>query len=93
MCVCAMADIGRSDFEGETAFVIFARLRESVPDDELARAAAWVALKPDEGKAVTTAPALNMENNLAEADVRERAALYAKKLLGRVLGKLPRKRE
>jgi hypothetical protein len=93
MNVAAMADIGRSEFEGETAYVIFQRLTEQVTDKEaLAKAAAWVVLKPDEGKVVTSAAALGMENVIPEPDVRERSALYAKKLLGRVLGKLPAKR-
>lgn len=93
MNVAAMADIGRSEFEGETAYVIFQRLQEQVTDkDALTKAAAWVVLKPNEGKVVTSAPALGMENVIPEADVRERSALYAKKLLGRVLGKLPAKR-
>ena len=91
--VAAMADIGRSEFEGETAYVIFQRLQEQVTNkDDLAKAAAWVVLKPNEGKVVTSAAALGMENIIPEPDVRERSALYAKKLLGRVLGKLPAKR-
>lgn len=92
IAVATLADLGRSEFEAETAFVIFDRLLKEVPKDRLARAAAWVVLKPREGTVVTTAKELGMDGQVAEADVRERSVLYAKKLLGRALGKLPAKR-
>jgi hypothetical protein len=89
MSVAALGDLLRSEFEGEIAHVIFERLRKQVPKAKLVKAAAWVVLRPGEGRVVLSVPALDLEGEVDEDSVRERASLYAKKLLGRLLGKLP----
>jgi hypothetical protein len=91
MHVCALADMIHSEFEGETAFVVFDKLKAEVDKDVLIKACAWMVLKPNEGRAVTKIPELGWEDDVEEEPLRERASLYAKKLLGRLLGKLPRK--
>jgi len=89
--VCSLADMVHSEFEGETAFVVFDKLKSEVDKDVLIKACAWIVLKPDEGRAITKAPELGWEDDAEEDALRERAAMYAKKLLGRLVGKLPKK--
>lgn len=91
MHVCALADMVHSEFEGETAYVVFDKLKAEVDKDVLIKACAWMVLKPDEGRAITKIPELGWEDDIEEEPLRERASLYAKKLLGRLLGKLPKK--
>jgi hypothetical protein len=91
MHVCALADMIHSEFEGETAYVVFDKLKAEVDKDVLIKACAWMVLKPNEGRAITKIPELGWEDDVEEDALRERANLYAKKLLGRLLGKLPKK--
>jgi hypothetical protein len=90
--VCCLADMIHSEFEGETAYMVFDKLKSEVDKDELIKACAWIILKPDEGKCVTKIPELGWDDEImGEDEIRERAAMYAKKLLGRLVGKLPKK--
>ena len=91
MCLCTFADLGRGLFEAEVPYVIFEKLKREMPREKLTRALACIILKPDEGKLVLQAPDLGFEEDAPEADVRERHVIYAKKLLGRLVGKLPPK--
>ena len=91
MAVCTFGDLGRSEFEGEVPYAVFEKLRKDVPKEQLVKALAWVILKPGDGKTVTKAPDLGVDDELDEEQVRLRSAIYAKKLLGRLLGKLPPK--
>jgi len=59
--------------------------------EKLTKALAYIILKPDDGKLALKAPDLGFEDDAPEADVRERHVIYAKKLLGRLVGKLPPK--
>jgi hypothetical protein len=91
MTVCALSDMIHGEFEREAPYVIFDMLKAEVDKDELIKVTAWMTLKPDEGRAVTRIPELGWDDDVDEASIRERASLYAKKLLGRLVGKLPRK--
>lgn len=91
MCVATFADLGRAEFEAELPYVIFEHLKKEIPEQQLKKALAWVILKPKEGKAVLEAKPLGMEGPVDEGPVRQRSAIYAKKLLGRLVGKLPPK--
>jgi hypothetical protein len=91
MCLCTFADLGRGLFEAEYPYVIFDRLKRDIPKEKLAKALAYVILKPEEGKLVLQAPDLGFEEDCPEPEVRERSVIYAKKLLGRLVGKLPLK--
>lgn len=89
--IASLADMVHSEFEGETAFVIFDKLKSEIDKDVLIKACAWIILKPNDGKAVTKAPELGWDDDAEEDALRERAQMYAKKLLGRLEGKLPKK--
>src|SRR5438874_8434483 len=91
MCLCTFADLGRGLFEAEVPYVVFEKLKRDMPKEKLTKALAYIILKPDEGKLVLKAPDLGFEDDAPEADVRERHVFYAKKLLGRLVGKLPPK--
>ena len=91
MTVCALSDMIHGEFEREAPYMIFDMLKAEVDKDELIKVCAWMTLKPDEGRAITRIPELGWDDDVDEASVRERASLYAKKLLGRLLGKLPKK--
>jgi hypothetical protein len=91
MCLCTLPDLAQNEFESQIPYLIFERLKKDLPKEKLKKALAWVILKPDDGKVVLKAAGLGFEDEMLETDVRERAAIYAKKLLGRMLGKLPPK--
>jgi len=91
MCLCTFADLGRGLFEAEVPYVVFERLKRDMPKEKLTKALAYIVLKPDDGKLVLKAADLGFEEDAPEADVRERHVIYAKKLLGRLVGKLPPK--
>ncbi len=89
----ALVDILQMEYEGETPKILFDRMKKEIPKAELIKAAAYVALKPDEGTVVDKCKDLDIEDGAAEDRVRERVGVYAKKVLGRLLGKLPPKPE
>ena len=89
ICLATIADMTQGEFEGETAYVIFERIKKEIPKDDLIKICAWIVLKPEEGKAVTSAADLGYNGEMEEKELRERATVYAMKLLGRLLGKLP----
>ncbi len=89
----ALVDILQMEFEGETPKVLLERMKKEIPKDDLIKAAAYVALKPDEGKVIDKCKDLDIDDGAAEDRVRERLSTYAKKVLGRLIGKLPPKTE
>jgi len=91
MCLCTFADLGHGAFEAEVPYIIFEKLKKDIPTEKLKKALAYVILKPDDGKVILKAPDLGFEEDSPEPEVRERHVIYAKKLLGRLLGKLPPK--
>jgi hypothetical protein len=84
-----VADITANLREAEIARVVFEVLRKRYMRDELEHILAWIALSPDAGSVVNHAPELGLRRRPSEAIVRERVTLYAEKLLGRLLGKIP----
>ena len=48
-----------------------------------------MTLHPDKGEVIRTAPELEADVGVGEDQIRERLYIYAKKMLGRVLGKIP----
>jgi hypothetical protein len=91
LSVCSLADMVHSEFEGETAYVIFEKLKSEIDKDQLIKACAWIVLKPDEGRCITRIPELGWDDEIEEDGIRERVSMYSKKLLGRLVGKLPKK--
>ncbi|MFM2090862.1 MAG: hypothetical protein RLZZ127_1351 [Planctomycetota bacterium] len=85
----ALADMGRCPCEGEFAFAVLADLAARPDRGAVLAAAAAVALGEDPAPTPTALPAFGLASETGAAAVRERAALYAAKLVGRLLGRLP----
>ena len=91
IALCTLQDIGHGEYEAEIPYLIFERLKKEVPKEKLTKALAWVILKPDEGKIVKKCGEIGVDEDQEEAEIRDRSVIYAKKLLGRLKGKLPPK--
>jgi len=91
--VAAVPDVQQQPIERFAAQAVFYQLQQDIPKDQLIKALYWIALHPTEGddKAVGDLWALRFTNDPVDLEqTRERAAIYGVKLLGRLLGKLPR---
>ena len=89
--VAAVPDVFQIPIERFIAQVVFDRLQEDVPKDQLIQILYWIALHPNGGDdaALDQMWALRLGNGPSDTDqVRERAAFYAVKLLGRLTGKI-----
>lgn len=86
---CALMDIGQGQFEAELPLFVYQRLRREVPDEKLKAILAYMAFHPNEGGVISTAPELNLDIGVGEDQIRERLQVFAVKMLGRMLGKLP----
>jgi ABC-2 type transport system permease protein len=88
ICVASIADLAEDPREGVIARTVFTYLGANYHGDQLRKALAWVALYPNEGSVVTSAPELGFRRPIGEDFIRDRSALYARKFLGRLLGKI-----
>jgi ABC-2 type transport system permease protein len=89
LCIAAIADVSRDQHEGQAARVVFDRLRDTQSSPRLQKILARIILDPDGGTVVTSAPELGLEGRFSEKIVRQRVDLYARKLLGRLRGRIP----
>lgn len=86
---CALMDIGQGQFESELPLFVYQRLRREIPDAKLKDILAIMAFHPNEGSVIGTAPELDLDIGVGEDQIRERLQVFAVKMLGRMLGKLP----
>jgi len=91
LAIAALSDLSQGEFESEAAYVVFEKLRKEVPADALTTILAGIVLVPDSATYPMPIPDLGLEVDGAVDELRLRGQIYAKKLLGRVLGKLPPK--
>jgi ABC-type polysaccharide/polyol phosphate export permease len=89
LSAAAIADFTQDPLEGPIARAAFDRLRGDFDQDELKRLLTYIIDHPSDGTVLTSAPAVGLAGPVAEDTVRERVTIYARKLLGRLLGKLP----
>ena len=79
------------DIERNTPYVVFDRIRLTVARDDLAKILYWIALHPSEGSDAAAdqlrGVCLDISGPSDQEELRNRTAIYAVKLLGRVLGK------
>ena len=87
--VAAIADVSEDLREAAIAREVFDEVRERHEQGELVRILAWIILTPERGSVITKAPELGLRRSPPESVIRERTTLYAQKLLGRLLGKIP----
>jgi len=88
LSVAAVADITADLREAAIGRIVFNELQARYRSAELRKLLVWVILSPDSGRVINQIPELGFRRKPAEAVVRERCVLYAKKYLGRMLGKL-----
>jgi ABC-2 type transport system permease protein len=88
LSVAAIADIVADLHEAEIGRIVFDELQARHGRAELRKVLTWVILRPNDGTVVVTAPELGLKRHPPAAIIRERSVLYAKKYLGRLLGKL-----
>jgi len=88
-CLMGLMDIVHGEWEGEGPIKIYEKLVQEVPLEKLKKAAAWVHLKPEAGEVLSTVKDLDIEADVDADFVRDRSSLYAKKILGRLMNKLP----
>ncbi len=89
--VAAVPDVYQLPLERHMAAVVYERLQADVPKDTLIKVLYWIALHADAGddSAVDELGPLRLGNGPRDMEqTRERVALYAVKLLGRLLGKI-----
>jgi hypothetical protein len=89
--LATIPDIVQSQFEGVVPVAVYDHLKKDVPKEKLAKALAWIVLKPDDGTVLTGAKDMELDVDVPEGEVRGRGSVYARKMLGRLLGKLPKK--
>jgi ABC-2 type transport system permease protein len=87
LSVAAIADLNEFQYEGEVPIVVFAQLRSQIPQAELEQILAFLVLHPPDG-VLTSAPELGIPGQADSRQVTGRLTQYARKLLGRLLGKL-----
>jgi hypothetical protein len=88
LSLAALADSCRTAYESEVGMVLLDQLQASVPKDLLAKALARVALAPATITITDKIDAFSLANEDHD-DLRWRMVAYAKKMLGRLLHKLP----
>ncbi|HVU32083.1 MAG TPA: ABC transporter permease [Opitutaceae bacterium] len=87
--VAAIADVGADVNEAEIARVVYDELQARYDRGQLTKILAWIILHPDDGTTVTIAPELELRRGAPPEEViRERSVLYAKKFLGRQVGRI-----
>jgi hypothetical protein len=90
LSAAAVADLSARDpSEGQIARAVFDRLQADFDKDELIHILAWIITKPDQGSVIADAPEIDIHGPMNEESVRDRDVIYAQKLLGRLLEKIP----
>jgi hypothetical protein len=89
LIVAGVGDIQQLTLERHLPLVVFDRLRADVPRDDLIKVLYWIATRPDEGSmdAIDEVGALRLDadRTLDVEEVRNRVAIYAAKLLWRLI--------
>ncbi|MEO7191168.1 MAG: ABC transporter permease [Vicinamibacterales bacterium] len=92
LLVAAVPDVFQMPIEPFVPWVVFAEIQRTVPKDDLMKILYWIALHPADGSnaAVEDLPALGIVRGRVDIEeARNRAAVYAVKLLGQLTGKRP----
>jgi hypothetical protein len=89
LSAAAIADLAENQYEGAIAYVVFDKLKADTPRDDLKKILTWIIDSPDDDTIIVAVPELGIEGNPDKSDVNVRVKMYARKLLERLLGKLP----
>jgi ABC-type multidrug transport system permease subunit len=93
--VAAVPDVFQIDpLERFIPLVVFDHLQQNIPSEDLVKILYWIALHPNEGDDSAVDELKELRLGAGPRDIeqaRQRAALYAVKLLGRITGKIANK--
>jgi hypothetical protein len=90
LSAASVADTSETDpLEGNIARAVFDHLQDDFDKDELIQILAYIILYNDQGSVITDAPELDIHGPIEDYRIRRRDVIYALKLLGRLLGKIP----
>ena len=92
--VAAVPDIFQLPIERYVPHLVFDQLLQEIAKDDLIKILYWIGMHPMEGtdSAVDQLQPLGLGNGPSDAEqLRERTAVYAVKLLGRITGRRPAK--
>jgi len=87
----AVIDVFQMSIERFVPALIFERLQTDIPKDDLIKVLYWIAIHPTEGtdEALDQLRPFGIGNGPSDVEeVRQRAAVYGVKLLGRLIGKI-----
>lgn len=88
LSVAAIADVTADLKEADIARAVFDELKARYSAPELTQILAWIIWNPEGGNVIGAAPELGFRRQISERVTRERSVLYAKKFIGRLLGRL-----
>jgi ABC-2 type transport system permease protein len=88
LSAAAVADVTQDPLEGQIARAVFDRVQADFDKGELEHILAWIILNPNDGTVITQAPELDLTGSVNSDTVRDRDSMYARKFLGRLLGKI-----
>ena len=89
--VAAVPDVQQIPIERFAPLAVYERLEDDIPKDQLIKILYWIAIHPTDGddSAVDQLWALKFASGAIDMQqVRDRAAIYGVKLLGRLLGRV-----
>jgi ABC-2 type transport system permease protein len=89
LAVAAITDILQDQHEGQIAYIVFEHLRFDVEEEKLKKILTYISQHPEGGKVPTQIPELGIDGEVFEEGIRERVEMYARKLLARLVGKVP----
>ncbi|HEX6070921.1 MAG TPA: hypothetical protein VFZ18_13895 [Longimicrobiaceae bacterium] len=89
--LAAAADMYQMDsIESLVPHIVFERLQEDYPKDELVKMLYWIAMHPDDGDPPRldrlSLVCLDAYGSVSMVELRVRTSIYAAKLLGRLIG-------
>ena len=89
IALASLMDIGQGQFERELAYMVYSRLKALYTKEQLVPILATIGLHPERGEVPTNGTDVDIHVDVGRDQVNERLGLYALKMLGRLLGKLP----
>lgn len=87
--LAAVADLCADPRESQIARLVFRHINKGFEPTVARQSLAWIILTPEDGQVVRKAPELQLFRHPPERLVRQRSVIFAKKFLGRLLGKIP----
>ena len=87
--VLGVHDVAQTALEAYLPAVVFDRMMREIPREDLVKVLFWIAIHPDQGTMITPDDTRDLAIRgvpTDEEEIRNRAAIYAVKLLGRLTG-------